>query len=244
MSVPFGNTNTKGKKYPNRKSPPPFTEKHRNNISKGNKKVKHTKEWNEKVGKANKGKKRTKEMKERQREIILERYEKGEKFGFQKGHKSGMTGKRHTERAKEKIRKKSIGRFVSEETRRKLSETHKDKKFSEETIQKMKDNNWMKKHKGKDNPHWIDGKSFEPYSIDWTDDLKESIRKRDNYICLLCGIHQDELNYRLDIHHIDYGKKNTNFDNLVPLCRKCHIKTNYNRNWWIFYFANKVMKNA
>lgn len=92
---------------------------------------------------------------------------------------------------------------------------------------------------GRDNPNWKGGVSFESYPTDWTDDLRESIRKRDDYICKICGIHQDELrgwNEKLDVHHINYDKDNLNPDNLISLCRSCHTKTNYNREYWIKYF--------
>ena len=94
-------------------------------------------------------------------------------------------------------------------------------------------------NKGEKNGNWRGGISKEPYSQNWTNDLKESIRKRDKYICQLCGIHQDELNgwiRKLDIHHIDYKKRNLNPDNLISLCRACHQKTNFDRDYWIEYF--------
>ena len=73
------------------------------------------------------------------------------------------------------------------------------------------------------------------YPMDWTDDLRESIRRRDGYVCQLCGIHQGELKgfiKKLDVHHIDYNKDNLDPDNLITLCKNCHMKTNYNRNYW------------
>jgi 5-methylcytosine-specific restriction endonuclease McrA len=94
----------------------------------------------------------------------------------------------------------------------------------------IKENHW----------NWQGGISFEEYPYEWKDDLKESIRKRDNYICQLCGVHQDELKNgqleKLDIHHKDYNKKNLNPDNLISLCRSCHVKTNYNREYWLKLF--------
>jgi len=93
---------------------------------------------------------------------------------------------------------------------------------------------------GKNNPSWKDGVSLELYGTDWTDDLKESIRKRDNYTCQECGTHQDELSIKLDIHHIDYDKDNLNPINLISLCRKCHVKTNFNRKYWEQYFNNLI----
>jgi len=82
--------------------------------------------------------------------------------------------------------------------------------------------------------NWQNGKSFEPYAIDWTETLRRAIRERDKYICKVCGL------YGLDVHHIDYNKKNCELSNLITLCRSCHIKTNNNRGYWINFFANKV----
>jgi hypothetical protein len=70
------------------------------------------------------------------------------------------------------------------------------------------------------------------YSINWTDTLKKAIRERDHYVCQLC------LKNGWVVHHIDYDKKNCDPKNLITLCRKCHAKTNYNRNIWIRVFNN------
>jgi len=116
-------------------------------------------------------------------------------------------------------------------------------KTKEELLTHYK-NGWKIKHfKGKEHYNWQNGKSFEEYTINWNDELKDLIRKRDNYICQECGIHQNELdswNKKLDVHHIDYNKKNLNPENLITLCRICHIKTNYNRKYWCEYFRNKI----
>ena|SRR3972149_8558680 len=90
------------------------------------------------------------------------------------------------------------------------------------------------------NVNWNNGSSFEPYPRDWTDDLRESIRKRDNYTCQICGTYQDELkgwHRKLDIHHKDYNKDNLNPNNLITLCKSCHTKTSFDRNYWINYFS-------
>ncbi len=88
---------------------------------------------------------------------------------------------------------------------------------------------------GKKNANWRGGKSFEPYSILWKETLKRSIRQRDGYTCQICGIEP-----ATDCHHIDYDKENCNINNLIILCHVCHSKTNYNRNYWINYFNNKI----
>lgn len=45
--------------------------------------------------------------------------------------------------------------------------------------------------KGENNPNWQGGISFEPYSTepystDWIETLRRSIRERDHYVCQLC----------------------------------------------------------
>ena len=92
------------------------------------------------------------------------------------------------------------------------------------------------------NPSWLGGKSFEEYGREFNKILKEKIRKRDNYKCNLCDIHQNNLRRKLDVHHIDYNKRNNNQNNLISLCHRCHLKTNHNRESWKNYF--KVMKNT
>jgi hypothetical protein len=95
----------------------------------------------------------------------------------------------------------------------------------------------IENHSGENHYNWQGGISKEPYSQDWTKELKEQIRERDNYQCQICFISEDLLkdNYhkKLTIHHIDYDKKNCSPDNLISLCGSCHTKTNYNRDEWI-----------
>lgn len=64
------------------------------------------------------------------------------------------------------------------------------------------------------------------------------IRKRDNYVCLLCGLHQEKNNNKsLDVHHIDYNHSNNIFQNMISLCHSCHAKTNKSkRDFWIKHF--------
>ena len=96
------------------------------------------------------------------------------------------------------------------------------KKHTKDTKDKMK-----KAKIGENHNNWQGGKSFESYTIDWTVTLRKSIRERDKYICQLCNKIQGDKTH--DVHHIDYNKKNNNPDNLITLCRSCHI-TNHNRN--------------
>lgn len=117
----------------------------------------------------------------------------------------GNTGLKHTETSKQKIREKNKGKHYSPNTEFK---------------------------KGIKSIFWQGGKSFEPYSTDWTKTLKRAIRERNNYICQLCS------QYGNAVHHIDYDKKNCNLENLITLCVSCNSKVNFNRNYWINYFKS------
>ena len=90
------------------------------------------------------------------------------------------------------------------------------------------------------NQNYIHGKCYEPYPLGWTNTFKEQIRFRDNYKCP-CGCHEVENCRKLDVHHIDYDKKNLNPSNLISLCQRCHGKTNgKDRNYWIKYYQDKI----
>ena len=177
------------------------------------------------LGKSNKGKSPwTKNKKCLQVSINIKNYIKRHpNFGFQKGNILGFQKGHHPETEFKKGHSKSKNAYVFPKGHHSKTEFKKGHKL-----------NQLDK-----NPNWKDGISFEPYTTDWTEDLKESIRKRDDYVCQICGIHQDELkgfNRKLDVHHIDYNKKNLNPKNLISLCRSCHMKTNHNREYWIKYF--------
>jgi len=90
--------------------------------------------------------------------------------------------------------------------------------------------------KGSSNGAWRGGRSFEEYGTEFDSSLKEQVRFRDKYKCKVCGCSQLENGKQLDIHHIDYDKKNNNINNLMALCVRCHTKTNFNRKYWTKFF--------
>jgi hypothetical protein len=135
--------------------------------------------------------------------------------GFQSGHKIWL-GKHHS--------KKSIGNIIKTQKGRHYSKKTEFKNGHKPTFQLF----------GEKNPNWQGGKSFEPYSVDWTNTLKNSIRQRDKYTCCLCG-HEPSI----CVHHINYNKLNCNPNNLITLCRKCHSKTNNKRSFWIEFFTKR-----
>jgi predicted RNA-binding Zn-ribbon protein involved in translation (DUF1610 family) len=99
---------------------------------------------------------------------------------------------------------------------------------------------------GKESPNWQNGISFEEYPIEFTDQLKESIRQRDNYECQNCGMTEEEhliVNGQvLHIHHIDYNKENCSLENLITTCQQCNLRANSNRDYWKEFYTNKIME--
>ena len=169
--------------------------------------------------------------------------------------------RKHTKKEIENLRLKAMGNKhalgykFTEEQRLKLKGIHKGKKLPESTRAKMRlaqrgNKKFLgKKHSedtkrkmclnnlGEKNPAWLGGKSFEPYTTDWTNTLRRSIRERDFYTCQICKEPQGDT--ALSIHHIDYTKTNNDPQNLISLCTSCHIKTNTNREYWKSYFNTK-----
>lgn len=96
---------------------------------------------------------------------------------------------------------------------------------------------WRSENKsGKDSWNWKGGLSLEPYGAEFNNKLKKHIRKRDNYTCQECGYTEEKLGHKLSIHHIDYCKTHNEPNNLISLCKSCHLQTNYKREDWTKYF--------
>ena len=138
---------------------------------------------------------------------------------------------------------------LSEETKYKMSKTklelyhNNNLKVWNKNLTHEKDNRVLSKE---DCHLWKGGISFEPYGLEFNNQLREQIRLRDSYRCQECFRHQDELRtksnrkYKMNIHHIDFNKQNNNPDNLISLCRNCHAQTLFNREHWIKYYQNKT----
>jgi len=121
----------------------------------------------------------------------------------------------------------------------KKSATHKNKIVS--SSQKAKQREAMlgreltKEHRaaigrgvaGKNNSHWIDGRSQQKegaadYNFEFTSTLRTTIKKRDGYKCKKCN--EDGTSFKLFVHHIDMDKHNNSEENLVTVCGSCHGK--------------------
>ena len=86
---------------------------------------------------------------------------------------------------------------------------------------------WDAIQKGKNKS--LDGPAVfsDPYPAKFKS-AKIAVRKRDNKTCCLCN----ETRRDISVHHIDYDKFNSDLDNLICLCRRCHGLTNFNRMFW------------
>lgn len=165
------------------------------------------------------------------------------------GKNNPMYGKKHTEEAKKERRNykhteeakgrisKNHRRCQIKETREKISKSHIGIKQTEESKKKI-----SAALQGINLKDWKKFISFEPYNKSFNLKFKRAIRKRDNQVCMICGIHRERLNRALSIHHINYNKLMTIPQNCVSLCDSCHMKTNFNRKHWTKFFQDLLLQ--
>ena len=181
------------------------------------------------------------------------------------GNKNSFFGKYHTKEAKEKNSLAHKDKKLTESHKLKISLNNRrgmlDKYHTIETKEKMKENH--ADFSGENHPQFGKLKSFEtrrkislagggtgvPYEFseypkEFNSKLKEEIRERDNYECQNCDMTEEEslIVYRrvLDVHHIDYNKKNCNKLNLISSRQPCNLRFNYNREYWMKYFKEII----
>ena len=154
----------------------------------------------------------------------------------------GMQGKKHTEDWKLQQSEKMKGFKHSEETKRIISEGRINRNISKGKnnpmfgkTHKNKSKLLMRQKKkdlynGENNPNWHGGVSKDPYCFEFTDELKEYIKERDNNTCQ--NPHCRNSCETLCVHHIDYDKKH---------CDSCNSRANFNREYWKKIYS-KILK--
>jgi len=190
-------------------------------------------ETKKKISEANKGKHRSEETLKKIRGKVHSEKSRRNMSEAHKGQIPWLKGKHHSEETKNKMR----GHTVSEETRKKIGLGNKGKIISEETRKKI-----SAKEQGIPLEEWAKFICYEPYTEEFTHQFKNLIRKRDNQVCMNCGVHREKLNRALSIHHINYDKKLSIPENCISLCINCHMKTGCNREYWTKLFQDKLSR--
>lgn len=85
--------------------------------------------------------------------------------------------------------------------------------------------------KGDRHPNWQGGISHEEYPEEFYL-IRPEILERDNYTCQKCNKNHKELYnvHKKDsiiVHHIDFNKNNNKENNLICLCRGCHMRIHW-----------------
>ena len=167
----------------------------------------------------------------------------------------------HKELTKEKLRSLNLGKKQSKSTRRKISKSmlgknnwSRGRKLSKETIDKMIKARMGYRHSestkkkisisisGPNNFNWRGGSSCEPYCYEWSDELRQMIKERDNYKCQNPDCWKTAK--RLGVHHIDYNKKQCSPSNLITLCTSCNVRANKDRDYWEKFYRNIMIKRS
>jgi len=144
------------------------------------------------------------------------------KTQFKKGCVSIFKGKKHTPEAIKKIKEKRAKQIITEQHRINMGNSH----------------------RGEKSHFWAGGVYKNPYPSKFNKVLKDKIRKRDNYICVLCGRTEreefEEFNRSLSVNHINFNKEDCREKNLNTLCIRCNTKICRDRDYWTNYFSMGV----
>lgn len=96
---------------------------------------------------------------------------------------------------------------------------------------------WQSKYKTGENSNTWKGGYQAYYGKDWHKRRRQA-RKRDNYTCQGCNISQADHKKTLEVHHIkpvrlfDNSNDANHLDNLITLCRDCHVKADVLARWF------------
>ena len=131
---------------------------------------------------------------------------------------------KHISESKKGERHPLFGKHIPDDTRRKMSESHKGKFAGEKS--------WF----------WKGGLSFEPYCIKFNNEFRERVRAFFGYRCVECGVLQSVK--KLSVHHVNFRKDSCCSPDaprlFVPLCKSCHSKTNHRREYWEHHFTEMI----
>ena len=132
------------------------------------------------------------------------------------GEKNGMYGKKHSKETKKKIGKSNKG---------------KNKGIKHNYEYRI---NISCIAQGISRNEWTGFLTNQKYCSLFNESFKTKIRNQFNNKCFLCSKSKQEEGKNLAVHHVNYNKNCLCGSNceFVPLCCKCHSKTNGNRQYW------------
>lgn len=146
---------------------------------------------------------------------------------FKKGEPSAFSGRKHTEETKKHFREMRV---------------------KDGRVPYLKNGKHWLKQEGVHSPSWKGGVTKERQSIYSSEEWKKAVKRvwnRDDATCQRCGMKKSiNTDNKFHIHHLypfadyDYLRKNT--DNLVLLCRDCHLFVHSNKN----KFSEFMIKEA
>ena len=173
-----------------------------------------------------------------------------------RGENNPNFGKPRSKTTRNKTSASLKNHSISKETRDKISETihkripeysHKlkqawaDPKKRESRLRIMNSPEFREKISGPNGGNWKGGISFEPYCVKFNEDFKNRVRAFFGYCCVECGTPQNGI--KLHVHHVNFNKQTCCNDAtplFVPLCKSCHPKTNFDREYWEQHFTSII----
>jgi len=160
--------------------------------------------------------------------------------------KTPCLGRKHSKETRKKMSESAKNKPpISDETRKKMSEVHKGQKQSEGWVKKrIAPHFGHTRSCGHKNPNWKGGIAHEPYCPIWLDkEYKEDIKARDNYRCQNPDCWGTANHLPLLIMHIDNDKKNCHPDNLITGCFSCNSRAQKDREWHTAWY-NAIMQRS
>lgn len=85
---------------------------------------------------------------------------------------------------------------------------------------------------GENSSNWRGGISDEGYCEEFSDkDYREWLMERDDHQCQnpYC---KENCNDKINLHHINYDKKDCRPDNFIVVCPSCNSRANFHRKYW------------
>ena len=134
-----------------------------------------------------------------------------------------------------------------EAMRKRFSRPTERKKFSDAAAKNQQDPIYRGKvAQAKGNGFWYGAVRYYDdvmYCEKFNTEFKERVREYRGRVCFECGSPENGTKHA--VHHVHYDKKmccNGSPQDVVPLCRSCHTKTNTNRDYWEDHFTELIYK--